>query len=419
MLLRFLFLLGVACAYAPARADDVGVIAGHTWTRNEVIGETIARPPESIVGTGRCFTISLPYSHPLRGAWSWTVQPTSYHLEYKGPAISSAEVPFTLRWSARGARWSPFLEAGPGLHYGAGLSPGDERRAHLTPCLDAGFGVVGTIGVRRVVVSLRTVSAPQHGEWARRVALLAGMMQSIAPRDRGAPMPPSPGGPPRDGSLLGSAHIAGLRIGVLGGYHHRASEGDVRGDVLYAGDDSVAAGEVVESVTPQDGPIVSLALDLLTTSRVSLSLQPSIATVHETHAYSVNGVPFAREEGRAVVVRIPVQMRIGILTGAVRPYVSLGPTIHADDIQRTENAYFVSSRTPPSPRSDSRIASVLAAGALDPTFGVTADLAGHSVYAEVRSLASYAASRWRNEYSIVAGIDLTPAPHTARQEDAR
>jgi hypothetical protein len=400
--------LAVASVPAPAPATDVGVIAGHTWTRNEVLGVLPTRPPANIVGTGRCFTISVPYTRHVSGPWSWTIQPTSYHLEYKGPGISSAEVPVTLRWSAPTSGWMPYAEIGPSLHYGAGLSSGDERRAHFTPCIDAGVGVTRAVGARRATFAVRTVSAPQHGEWARRIALLAGVLQSVTPRDASAPPPLPPGGRPREGSLLGSARIAGIRVGVLGGFLHAEAEPGARGDILYAGQDSIAGGDVRETISPIDAPLVSLALDVLTTSRVALSLQPSLASVVGTHTYAADNVPVAHEEARSLVFRMPIQVRVSLSTGALQPYVALGPTFASGPARGVRQFSVVRARPiTPGPGGGRLDENDLVARLFNPTFGVTARIADRSLYAEARSLITATSSRWRDEYSVVLGVDLT------------
>lgn len=419
MLLRFLFLRCARTAFcagaltvlscAPVRADDIGVIAGHTWTRNEVVGVRLTQPTTDVVGTGRCFTIALPYTHPLGRRWSWAVQPTSYHLEYSGPAISSAEIPLSVRWSAPMRAWAPYVELGGGFHYGAGLSPGDERHAHLTPCVDAGVGLVQRTGAHRATLALRIVSAPQHGEWARRIALLAGMMQTVGLRGSDAPPTPEP---QRTGSLFDGVHFGGPRLGVSAGYAHAAARSGSAGDILSAEGDSIAGGVVAETLSPETGPTLSLSFAFRSSTHVALCVQPTLATVKARHTYSVDHAPFALTETRAVVLRVPVQVRIDPLSGAVRPYVAVGP-IFSGDVKRTSDAYEVrSSRSnPPNPFAEFDLSFREAiTAAFDPTIGVSTRIAHRDVHAEVRSLATLLTDERRDTYTVLLGVDFTTSP---------
>jgi hypothetical protein len=312
-----------------------------------------------------------------------------------------------LRWSAR-SRWSPYAEVGGGVHFGAGLALGDERRSQVTPCVDAGVGIIHRGSPRQLTLAVHTVSAPQHGEWARRVSVLAGFTQSLAagPRDPDAP----PRGPaPRRGGLIEPplGRVPRPRLTAYLGYSHAAPADPRYGDVLYRGVDSVASGSVSDAPGAESGPAVGLSIDLSGPSIVSLRLAPAVATRRRTHDITVNGALYARGDERVTVLTVPVQIRLQLPHSRTGPYVLIGPTVSSSWSHREDDYRVVDTR--PAPPNPVAVLDVSLSDVFDPTIGVQVTAWGRRISAEARSLATFTSGR-RDRFSVLVGVDLTAPP---------
>lgn len=337
---------GLACAalaLAPlvpsAHADELGVLLGHTWTRAELLAPPVQGEPPRL-RTGHCFTITVPYVHTLRGPWAWSTGVTVFHPDFTGRAVSTAEIPFALRWTGRAGGVRPFLEAGPALSWGAGMTTGHEHTVEWSATLDACAGVTAPVGDEAFTLAVRTLNRPQDGVWARRVALQAGVTRRVlGPGDRGPDgEPPHPRRVGRTGSLLEGAwgvHRGRLEIVALGGFETRGGTvSSLHGDGHTLRTTSTRFSGALSGVSASYGGEMALRVSALY----------GVEAAH--YDYALDGATVATSRASWSGLTVPVQFQLSPFPGAVRPYMAIGPALTfrlAHEAPRSEAEVFTAS----------------------------------------------------------------------------
>ncbi len=394
------YLAGIA---APAAADDLAVLLGHTWTRAELLAPPQPGSPLRLQ-TGHCFTITVPYAHRTRGAWGWSTAITMFHPDYDGRAVPTVEIPLSVRWTGTTGAVQPYVEAGPALSWGAGMSTGHEHTVEWSASLDACAGITAPLGDEHVTLAVRTVNRPQDGMWARRVALQAGVTPRVlgagARGPDGEPLRPPRLG--RDGSLFEGG---GLRAGRL--EFTALTGGITRGHEVTG---FSYGGHAVRSTSSRFSGAAGGAT-LSYGGEMALRISALYVTEHATYDHVVDGVQVASSRASCSAITVPVQFQLSPFTGAVRPYMAIGPAM---TFRRTREARLsdeelfasVTGTAPccPNPRNGVRVS---LGALLHPTAGVEARVGGLHLRAEARAIASPLDDR-ATSFVYLAGIRLAP-----------
>lgn len=379
MVFPVLCALGLALLVPPTRADELGFLLGHTWTRDELRGRDLR---EGVLvdrlGTGHCFTITVPYVRTVHGPWSWSTAVTVFHPDYNGRAVSTAEIPLALRWTGRLASLRPYVEAGPAVSWGAGMSTAHEHSVEWSATLDGGAGIMAPLGAERVTLAVHTLNRPQNGQWGRRIALQAGVTRPIVIDGEG-----SSGAPPplrRPGSVFGRGEGARRDQGhwdivPVFGANYRGGEARDHGS-----GSGVDRREIISATTGTEAG--------LTTSyggALALRLSALYYEEHADHVFAENGVTVSSQRAEWTGVIVPLQVQLSPFHGAVRPFVAAGPVVAGGRISEQYVAPPWGGGFPPNPSSRLRFPLGLL---FHPTIGADIVLGPVVARAEVRAFTS-------------------------------